>query len=138
MELYLNNLKDISSVAQQFLSKVEGKKKFAFYGKMGAGKTTFITAICEVLEALDVASSPTFALINEYQTLSGEIIYHIDFYRIKNSEELYDIGIEDYLYNDVYCFIEWSEKAEEIIPSDFIKVYLTEEADGIRKIQIHA
>ena len=92
---------------------------------MGAGKTTIIKAICEVLGAVDIVSSPTFTLVNEYRTSRGEIIYHIDFYRIKKQEEVFDFGIEEYLTGDSYCFMEWPELVEEILPPETVNVRIT-------------
>ena len=109
-------------------------KVFAFYGKMGAGKTTFIKAICEELGVSDVITSPTFALVNEYTAGNGAAIYHFDFYRIKKLEEVYDMGYEDYFYGGNLCFLEWPELIEEILPEDATKVTITEEADGSRKV----
>jgi hypothetical protein len=101
---------------------------------MGAGKTTFIKAICEELGVSDVITSPTFALVNEYTAGNGAAIYHFDFYRIKKLEEVYDMGYEDYFYGGNLCFLEWPELIEEILPEDATKVTITEEADGSRKV----
>ena len=106
---------------------------FAFYGKMGAGKTTFVKAVCEELGVKDVITSPTFAIINEYE--GDETIYHFDFYRIKKLEEVYDMGYEDYFYSGALCFIEWPELIEEILPDDAVRVSITEQADGSRLVQ---
>jgi tRNA threonylcarbamoyladenosine biosynthesis protein TsaE len=119
------SLKNINEAAQQFLEKAKPNKQFAFYGKMGAGKTTFITALCNALKALDLVSSPTFSIVNEYETESEEVIYHFDFYRIEAPEELFDIGFEEYLSENNWCFIEWPEKAEELIPESFVKVQIS-------------
>jgi tRNA threonylcarbamoyladenosine biosynthesis protein TsaE len=107
---------------------------FAFYGKMGAGKTTFIKAICEELGVKDVITSPTFAIVNEYTT-DNSSIYHFDFYRIKKLEEVYDMGFEDYFYSGSLCLIEWPELIEEVLPDDAVKVNITENADGSRTIE---
>ena len=107
---------------------------FAFYGEMGAGKTTFIKAICEELGVEDVITSPTFAIVNEYGLPDGDCIYHFDFYRIKKLEEVYDMGFEDYFYSGALCFIEWPELIEEVLPEDAVKVNITENADGSRTI----
>ena len=106
---------------------------FAFYGKMGAGKTTFVKAICEELGVEDVITSPTFAIINEYE--GEETIYHFDFYRIKKLEEVYDMGYEDYFYSGALCFIEWPELIEEILPDDAVRVSITEQQDGSRLVK---
>jgi tRNA threonylcarbamoyladenosine biosynthesis protein TsaE len=119
-------LKDINRTAKQFLRIIQGTKHLAFFGDMGVGKTTFITALCKLLGAQDLVSSPTFAIVNEYETSAGNPIYHFDFYRIKSSVELLDIGFNEYCSSDAYCFIEWPEKATEIIPDEFLAVYMEE------------
>lgn len=116
------SLDNIQQTAREFINRNDNHKKFAFIGQMGAGKTTFITALCKELKVLDLVSSPTFSIVNEYTTERGENIYHFDFYRIEKVEELYDIGFEEYCERDNWCFIEWPEKGEEIIPEDFIFV----------------
>lgn len=126
-------LADINRTARQFLQINSDKRHFAFYGDMGVGKTTFITAICNLLGTQDLVSSPTFAIVNEYNTAAGIPVYHFDFYRIKSAVELMDIGFEEYCISDAYCFIEWPDKADEIIPDDFIKVNM-EESDDFKRI----
>lgn len=116
------SLENIQKSAKKFLKNHSNHKKFAFFGQMGAGKTTFITALCRELKVLDLVSSPTFSIINEYTTERGDRVYHFDFYRIENIEELYDIGFEEYCDGNEWCFIEWPEKGKEIIPEDFIFV----------------
>ena len=106
----------------------------AFYGKMGAGKTTFIKAICEELGVEDVITSPTFAIVNEYSLPSQEALYHFDFYRIKKLEEVYDMGYEDYFYSGNLCLIEWPELIEELLPEDALRVTIEEQPDGSRTI----
>ena len=130
------SLRDITEAATKFLAITKGNRHFAFYGNMGAGKTTFIKAVCELLGTIDLVSSPTFAIINEYTTHKGDVIYHFDFYRIKTSVELLDIGFYDYCTPDTFIFIEWPEKAEDIIPDDFVKVYLSEGLDETREITL--
>jgi tRNA threonylcarbamoyladenosine biosynthesis protein TsaE len=128
------NKQDIVPIAKKFLTITQGYKHFAFYGSLGAGKTTFIAAICNVLGTADLISSPTFAIVNEYSTFERIPIYHFDFYRIKSQVELLDIGFDEYCKEEAYCFIEWPEKGEGFIPDDFIKVALEEQPDGIRII----
>jgi tRNA threonylcarbamoyladenosine biosynthesis protein TsaE len=130
------SLKTIDEAAEQFLRVHAGFRKFAFYGSMGTGKTTFITALCKALKATDLVSSPTFSIVNEYETQTGDLIYHFDFYRIKNSEELFDIGFEEYIQNDNWCFIEWPEKAEELIPDNFLKILIEAQDDGKRSLLV--
>ena len=134
MEIKINSLDNIHEAAKAFLAGMGTAKVFAFYGKMGAGKTTFIKAICEELGVSDVITSPTFALVNEYTAGNGATIYHFDFYRIKKLEEVYDMGYEDYFYGGNLCFLEWPELIEDILPEDATKVTITEEADGSRKV----
>ena len=107
---------------------------FAMYGKMGAGKTTFTKAVCECLGVEDVINSPTFAIVNEYRSDSGELIYHFDFYRIKKLEEVYDMGYEDYFYSGALCFIEWPELVKELLPGNTVKVTIEENEDGSRTV----
>lgn len=109
---------------------------FAFYGKMGAGKTTFIKAICEEMGVEDVVTSPTFAIVNEYHTAEDDLIYHFDFYRIKREEEVYDIGYEDYIESGCPCFMEWPELIENLLPEDTVKVTIEEQTDGTRLVTL--
>jgi tRNA threonylcarbamoyladenosine biosynthesis protein TsaE len=127
-------VKQLDKVAHQFIKLTTGCRHIAFYGSMGSGKTTFITAICMRLGVDDLVSSPTFSIINEYSTNEGIPVYHFDFYRIKKEEELFDIGFEEYCDGDAYCFIEWPEKAEKLIPDDFIWVKIEEIENGKRCI----
>jgi tRNA threonylcarbamoyladenosine biosynthesis protein TsaE len=122
MEILIKDKRHLHSAATQLLKHSGENKLFAFYGAMGAGKTTFIKAICESLGAIDIVTSPTFTIVNEYKTADGESIFHIDFYRIKKQEEVYDFGIEEYLSGDSYCFMEWPELIEEILPPETVKV----------------
>ncbi len=135
MEIKINSLDSIHEAARQFIAAMGDNTVFAFYGKMGAGKTTFIKAVCEELGVTDVINSPTFAIVNEYRSEeAGELIYHFDFYRIKKLEEVYDMGYEDYFYSGALCFIEWPELIEDVLPGDAVKVYIDELEDGSRKI----
>ena len=136
MELRIDSIETIREAAKQFVAALEESTVFAFYGKMGAGKTTFIKAVCEELGVEDVITSPTFAIVNEYRSeTSGELIYHFDFYRIKKIEEVYDMGYEDYFYSGALCFIEWPELIEELLPGDAVKVTIEEEEDGSRIVK---
>ncbi len=135
MEIIINNLGNIREAARAFIDAIGDHKVFAFYGSMGAGKTTFVKAICEELGVEDVITSPTFAIINEYSSREG-VIYHFDFYRIKKLEEVYDMGYEDYFYSGALCFIEWPELIEEVLPEDAVKVSIRENADGSRTVQL--
>jgi tRNA threonylcarbamoyladenosine biosynthesis protein TsaE len=125
MNILIKDKQHLSSSAKQLLKNYGDKKIFAFYGSMGAGKTTIIKAICASLGAVDIVSSPTFTLVNEYKTSGGESIFHIDFYRIKKQEEVYDFGIEEYLTGDSYCFMEWPELIEELLPPETVIVIIS-------------
>ena len=132
-EIKIQSLEHIHEAARQFIEAMGDNTVFAFYGKMGAGKTTFIKAVCEELGVEDVVTSPTFAIVNEYRSATtGELVYHFDFYRIKKLEEVYDMGYEDYFYCGAVCFIEWPELVEELLPGDAVKVTIDEQADGTR------
>ncbi|MCQ2350695.1 MAG: tRNA (adenosine(37)-N6)-threonylcarbamoyltransferase complex ATPase subunit type 1 TsaE [Paludibacteraceae bacterium] len=131
MKLFLNNLEES---AAEFLKELGERRIVAFYGSMGAGKTTFIKAICNVLGVTDAVNSPTFAIVNEYLAADGSNIYHFDFYRIKKLEEAYDIGYENYFYSGNLCLIEWPELIEELLPDDAVRVHITETADGTREL----
>jgi tRNA threonylcarbamoyladenosine biosynthesis protein TsaE len=136
MQIKIESLEQIREAAREFVQHVGDRKVFAFYGKMGAGKTTFIKAICEELGVEDVITSPTFAIVNEYRSATtGELIYHFDFYRIKKLDEVYDMGYEDYFYSGALCFLEWPELIEEILPGDAVKVSIVEEENGSRLVE---
>ena len=132
MEIRINSLDTIHEAAKNFIKGMGDGKVFAFYGKMGAGKTTFIKALCEVLGVKDVITSPTFAIINEYTDGNNNPIYHFDFYRIKKLEEVYDMGYEDYFYSGNLCLLEWPELVEDVLPENVIKVTIEEQPDGSR------
>ena len=137
MKIQINSIETIREAAKQFIAAMEDNTVFAFYGKMGAGKTTFIKAVCEELGVTDVINSPTFAIVNEYRSdETGELIYHFDFYRIQKIDEVYDKGYEDYFYSGALCFIEWPELIEDVLPGDAVKVCIEEQADGTRSIQM--
>ena len=136
MKIEIKDLEHIREAARTFVDAMGDQHVFAFYGSMGAGKTTFIKAICEELGVDDVVTSPTFAIVNEYQTANGGTIYHFDFYRIKKLEEVYDMGYEDYFYNDALCFIEWPEMMEELLPDNAVRLNIKENADGTRTVSI--
>ena len=135
MKIKIDSLDNIHAAAKQFVDNMGTSKVFAFYGKMGAGKTTFIKAICEVFGVGDVITSPTFAIVNEYTAASGTPIYHFDFYRIKKIEEVYDMGYEDYFYSNNLCFLEWPELIENLLPGDAVRVTIREEEDGTRTVE---
>lgn len=132
----IDSIDRIQEAAKEFVAQMDDNKVFAFYGKMGAGKTTFIKAICEELGVEDVVNSPTFAIVNEYTDGKGEPIYHFDFYRIKKESEAYDIGFEEYVYSGHLCFMEWPELIEDLLPEETVKVCIEEMEDGKRIVRI--
>ena len=135
MKIRIDDLAQINEAAKQFVAAMGDNIIFAFYGHMGAGKTTFIKAICEELGVKDVITSPTFAIVNEYTDGQGEPVYHFDFYRIKKLEEVYDIGFEDYVESGSVCLMEWPELIEDILPADTVKVSIAEQPDGSRLVE---
>ena len=133
MQIAINNLQEINDAARKFIQEMGNNKVFAFYGSMGAGKTTFIKAICEEMGVTETVSSPTFAIINEYRDKKSRPIFHFDFYRINKLEEAFDFGYEDYFYSGNLCFIEWPELVESILPDNAVKIAIrvTDEGDRI-------
>lgn len=136
----IQSLETIREAAREFVSQIGDRRVFAFYGKMGAGKTTFVKAICEELGVVDVITSPTFAIVNEYSLTSHLLpltstIFHFDFYRIKKLEEVYDMGYEEYFYSGSLCFIEWPELIESLLPDDAVRVSIEEQPDGTRLVK---
>ena len=137
MEIKIQSLESIHEAAREFIAAMGDNTVFALYGKMGAGKTTFVKALCEELGVSDVISSPTFAIVNEYRSdETGELIYHFDFYRINKLSEVYDMGYEDYFYSGALCFIDWPELVEELLPGVAVKVTIEELEDGSRVIRL--
>jgi tRNA threonylcarbamoyladenosine biosynthesis protein TsaE len=128
-------LDQLPEVAGKLISGFSEARVFAFYGKMGAGKTTLIKSICEELEVMDVVTSPTFALINEYLTEEAASVFHFDFYRIEKPSEALDIGFEEYIYGNDYCLIEWPEKVAALLPDSYIKVIIEEKDNGSRVLE---
>lgn len=134
-EILIKDLSGLQAAAKEFLSLTSAHKLIAFYAPMGAGKTTFTTAICRELGIEeDAVSSPTFAIVNEYRTASGENVYHFDFYRIEKEEEALDIGLYDYLDSGSLCLMEWPENIESLLPEDCLKVHIEVLSDLSRKI----
>ncbi|MEG1573605.1 MAG: tRNA (adenosine(37)-N6)-threonylcarbamoyltransferase complex ATPase subunit type 1 TsaE [Bacteroidales bacterium] len=131
----IKSLDGIKEAAKIFVKNIGEDTLFAFYGKMGAGKTTFIKAICEELGVTEGVNSPTFAIVNEYRSdTTGELICHFDFYRINKLQEVYDLGYEDYFYSGALCLMEWPEKIAELLPAETVGVTITEQADGSRLV----
>lgn len=139
-KICIGSIERIDEAAQEFISFISNSDLqsniFAFYGNMGAGKTTFITALCRVLGVEDTVNSPTFTIVNEYRAAKGFPIYHFDFYRINKISEAYDIGIDEYFAGDGISLIEWTEKIEEILPDECFRVYVQVEGDGSRSVRI--
>lgn len=135
MQIEISDLKDIKRAAGTFLKEMGHNKVFAFYGSMGAGKTTFIKALCEEMGVTETVSSPTFAIINEYRDKKGTPIFHFDFYRINKLEEAFDFGYEDYFYSGNLCFIEWPELVETILPENTVRIAIRVTDDGHRIVE---
>lgn len=133
MEFLCNSIKQLPQIAKQILEITDKHRVYAFYGPMGAGKTTLIRELCKYLNISEEANSPSFAIINEYTMPNNDSVYHFDFYRIKNESEAFDLGYEDYFYSGNYCFIEWPEKIESLLPPDHVIITI-EDVEGLRKI----
>ena len=133
MRLIIKSPDAIAETASEFVKAMGDRTVFAFRGEMGAGKTTFIKAVCECLGVDEAVNSPTFAIVNEYRSESGELIYHFDFYRINDKEEAFDFGYEDYFYSGSLCFIEWPELIEDLLPHDVVNVHIKELKSGERE-----
>lgn len=132
----IKNLEDLERAAQEFLKEIGDHTLVAFYAPMGAGKTTFITALCKVLGVReDAVSSPTFAIVNEYRGRQGRPIFHFDFYRIENPAEALDIGLYDYLDSGELCLMEWPENIEELLPEETLKVHIQVHPDLSRSLE---
>jgi len=132
--IQINTIDELPQAAEAFLKHFQNERIFAFYGKMGAGKTTLIKALCRALGSTDPITSPTFALVNEYSTADNERIFHFDFYRIKSMEEALDIGFDDYIYSGKYCMMEWPENIEDLLPEEIIKVEIEVLDSSARRI----
>lgn len=134
--LYIDSLDQIDNVAKEFLETYSNDRVIAFYGEMGAGKTTFIKALCKSLKVEDTVNSPSFAIVNEYHNAKDDIVYHFDFYRLKDEEEAYDMGYEDYLYSGHLCVIEWPEKIASLLPQNRLDLHIEEIDNGRRKLTV--
>lgn len=135
IEIQILSLDKIADAAREFVEQIGDKRVFAFYGGMGAGKTTFIKAVCEQLGVKDAVTSPTFAIVNEYASDFGPV-YHFDFYRIKNLGEVMDLGFEDYAYSGNFCLMEWPELIEDLLPDNTVNVHIAETSNGMRTVTI--
>ncbi|MEA3503608.1 MAG: tRNA (adenosine(37)-N6)-threonylcarbamoyltransferase complex ATPase subunit type 1 TsaE [Bacteroidota bacterium] len=134
MQYIIKQEKELRLAAKELLASFPEERVFSFYGKMGAGKTTLIKELCLALNVDDVVNSPTFAIINEYLTKQDESVFHFDFYRLKDAGEAMQIGFEDYIYSGNYCFMEWPERVEELLPEKYVYVSIIEQEDGTRVI----
>ncbi len=135
-EVNINGLGDLPEAAEEILDALDGRNVVAFFGAMGAGKTTLIREICAQLGSSDVVTSPTFALVNRYESGEGRPLYHFDFYRIERPEEAFDMGYEEYFYSEGLCFVEWSEKIEALLPDDVMRVNIEVLSPTKRHIEI--
>ena len=131
--IIIDDLTQLKKAAGEFLKTIGNNKIFAFYGEMGAGKTTIIKAICEELGTIDTVTSPTFTLVNEYNTDNGDSVFHFDFYRIEKIEEVFDFGFEEYMVSGKICFMEWPEKIEPVLPDSLVRIYITT-GDNLQRI----
>jgi tRNA threonylcarbamoyladenosine biosynthesis protein TsaE len=136
MIIKIDSLENIADAAKKFLAEAGDRRVFAFHGGMGAGKTTFIKALCSELGVTEVVASPTFAIVNEYMAQNGEPVYHFDLYRVKTMDEACDFGCEDYFYSGSYCFIEWPELVEPLLPDDTADVCITVDDEGLRAVEL--
>lgn len=135
MQIKVESLSDLAPAAKLFIDTIGKRKSFAFYGEMGAGKTTFINAVMREMGVIDHSSSPTFSIVNEYLSPNYGTIYHFDFYRLENELEALDIGVEDILYDDKFCFMEWPERIENLLPKNTVKVTITDN-NAVRLINV--
>lgn len=133
--IVISSLQDLPRAARVFLQSLDERRLVAFYGAMGAGKTTFIKAVCDALGVTDVVNSPTFAIVNEYYSERlAENVFHFDFYRIRHADEVRDLGFDDYLRSGCFCLMEWPELVEDLLPDDIVRVTLSELPDGSRSL----
>lgn len=133
--IVISSLQDLPRAARVFLQSLGERRLVAFYGAMGAGKTTFIKAVCDALGVTDVVNSPTFAIVNEYYSEKlAENVFHFDFYRIRHADEVRDLGFDDYLRSGCFCLMEWPELVEDLLPDDIVRVTLSELPDGSRSL----
>lgn len=136
MKLLVSNKKEIPAAVSKLLDFAGNKRIFAFYGSLGSGKTTIIKAICKKIGVADKVTSPTFTVINEYKTRKNEPVFHVDLYRIKNKEELFDIGLTEYLSGEYYCFIEWPDMAESLLSAEAVTIKISVEDNHHRLLDV--
>lgn len=133
-ELFCKSIDDLPAVASDLIGFFGNYRIVIFEGDLGAGKTTLIKALCDQMRVVDNVSSPTFSIVNEYETEGGDVIYHFDFYRIKSETEAIDIGVDEYFYSGNYCFIEWPSKIPSLLPDEYLKITLILVSENERKI----
>jgi len=136
MHITIENTDQLDRAAEEFIKHTAGSNIFAFYGSLGAGKTTLIKAICKKLGSIDTVTSPSFTLVNVYNTADGDTIYHFDFFRIKTSTEVFDFGFEEYIDSGNKCFMEWPERVESLLPPETLKVYISVNPDHSRVVKL--
>lgn len=134
-QAHASSVADLDPIACQIINLFPGNRVFALYGQMGVGKTTFVKSLCKKIGVQDVVSSPTFSIVNEYSPGDTQGVYHFDFYRINKLEEVFDMGYEEYFFSGQYCFIEWPEKIETLLPENSIRIYITEK-EGLRTLRV--
>ncbi|MBR6418312.1 MAG: tRNA (adenosine(37)-N6)-threonylcarbamoyltransferase complex ATPase subunit type 1 TsaE [Bacteroidales bacterium] len=134
MKIEINSIEELPEVARKLLETFPKERFYAFFGSMGVGKTTLIKEICRQIGVMQNVCSPTFAIVNEYCDGEGEPVYHFDFYRLKNLAEAYDIGYEEYFYSGNWCFTEWTEKIESLLPDHYLRIDISEH-DGKRSFE---
>lgn len=137
MKIQIKQLSELNNAVKKIIANSQDKRLWIFEGEMGAGKTTLIKALCDELDVVDVVSSPTFSIVNEYKTKQDETIYHFDFYRLKDEEEAMDIGVEEYFYSGNYCFIEWPSVVPGILPDGCLKIEIVQKDEYLREVQIN-
>lgn len=135
MKFTINHIEELKPLAEKILSRAENRKVFIFKGDLGAGKTTFIKELCALLNISEETSSPTYSIVNEYLAATGKV-YHIDLYRLKSIDEAYEVGLEDYLYSDNYCFIEWPQIAEDLLPESYVSIQIEKDENNTRIFQL--
>jgi len=131
-----DSVEDLNEIVKKLILDFSDKRVILFYGEMGVGKTTLIKVLCEQLGVEEPTNSPTFSIVNEYLSNTNKTIFHFDFYRIEKEEEVFDMGYEDYFYNDSYCFVEWPEKIPNLLPNDAVKVKIILDDENNRIISV--
>lgn len=134
LHFVIKNINELADVSKQFLSTFTDTTFFAFYGEMGVGKTTLVKELCKLLGVEETVASPTYSIVNQYDLIDGKKIFHFDFYRIKDINEAFDMGVEEYFYSNNYCFVEWPDRVAELLPKNIVKVTISININGERII----